>query len=120
MGFCRKVMNMSVLAAFAVAAQWAGAQAPPPIPPGLRGDPVKGEELYRFRGCPTCHGANGKGGRLGADLTRPWPRRDFGWYQSYLTNPRSYVPTSIKPPTIISAKEMEDLVAYLLRLKGLR
>ncbi|MFQ5552176.1 MAG: c-type cytochrome [Thermoplasmata archaeon] len=114
----RRVIGIVVAASLALASQLAWAQVP--VPPGLRGDPVKGEQLYRLRGCPTCHGASGKGGNLGPDLTRPWPRREFGWYRSYLTNPRSYLPNSIKPPTIISAEEMEDLVAYLLRLKGLR
>ncbi len=109
-------------AALALAAQLAGAQAPPlsPFPPGLRGDPVKGEQLYQLRGCPACHGAGGRGGRLGPDLTQPGPRRDFGWYRAYLVDPRSSVPGSIKPPTVVSDQEMEDLVAHLLRLKGLR
>lgn len=116
----RQIIVVSVAVALTVVAQLGVAQAPFPVPPELRGDPIKGEQIYQLRGCPTCHGAGGTGGKLGPDLTRPWPRRDFGWYQSYLANPRSYVPTSIKPPTIISSEEMEDLVAYLLRLKGLR
>ncbi len=116
----RHLMMFSLAVVFAIMVQGAWAQVHPPIPQKLRGDPAKGERLYRFRGCQTCHGANGKGGNLGPDLTRPWPRRDFSWYQTYLANPRSYVSTSIKPPTRISSKEMEDLVAYLLRLKGRR
>lgn len=103
-----------------ISMNWVSAQIHPPIPPELRGDPAKGEELFRFRGCTTCHGVDGKGGRMGPDLTKPWPRRDFAWLQTYLSNPRLYFPASIKPPTMISSREMEDLVAYLLRLKGRR
>ncbi|MFQ5657689.1 MAG: hypothetical protein ACE5G5_09130, partial [Candidatus Methylomirabilales bacterium] len=80
----RNLIVVSATAALAVGTQLAGAQAPFPVPPELRGDPIRGEQIYQLRGCPTCHGASGTGGQLGPDLTRPWPQRDFGWYQSYL------------------------------------
>jgi putative heme-binding domain-containing protein len=42
-----------------------GTAAPVPV----RGDPSKGEALYRKHGCAVCHMVNGDGGRLGPDLS---------------------------------------------------
>ena len=43
----------------------------------LPGDPVRGRRLYQSRGsCPDCHRVDGRGGRLGPDLS------DVGWSRS--------------------------------------
>jgi mono/diheme cytochrome c family protein len=94
----------------------------PPIP-GLppKGDAQRGERLYHSWGCPSCHTLDGKGGKLGPDLARVGETQtDPYWYRRYLTEPRSIIPTSVKPPVRLSDADMDDLVAYLLGLKKFR
>lgn len=83
-----------------------------------RGDPQRGERIYQSWGCPSCHTLDGKGGKMGPDLSRTGEiHTDAYWFRRYLSDPRSIIPTSIKPPVRLSDSEMDDLIAYLLTLK---
>lgn len=94
----------------------------PPIP-GLppKGDPQRGERLYQSWGCPSCHTLDGKGGKIGPDLAGVGEKQtDPYWYRRYLSDPRSIIPTSVKPPVKLSDADMDDLASYLLTLKKFR
>jgi mono/diheme cytochrome c family protein len=96
-----------------------GMPAIPGLPP--KGDAQRGERLYQSWGCPGCHTLDGRGGKLGPDLARVGETQtDPYWYRRYLSEPRSIIPTSVKPPVRLSDADMDDLVAYLLTLKKFR
>ena len=96
-----------------------GMPAIPGAPP--KGDPQRGERIYQSWGCPTCHTLDGKGGKLGPDLARAGESHtDPYWFRRYLSDPRSIIPTSVKPPVKLSDADMDDLTAYLLGLKRFR
>jgi len=95
---------------------------PPLMPPEFpqspfgfnRGDERRGESLYRKNGCPSCHMIDGKGGKLGPDLSRIGETKTLpGWYRQHLAN-------SHKPPFAFPDRDMDDLIAYLQNLKLLR
>lgn len=50
----------------------------------------KGQELFRTRGCISCHTIGG-GRRVGPDLQGITERRDFAWTYHMITNPDSMV-----------------------------
>lgn len=96
---------------------------PSPGVPGIptKGDPQRGERIYQSWGCPTCHTLDGKGGKTGPDLARVGEtHNDPYWFRRYLSDPRTIIPTSVKPPVRLSDAEMDDLIAYLLSLKRFR
>ena len=96
-----------------------GAPGIPGAPP--KGDPQRGERIYQSWGCPTCHTLDGKGGKIGPDLARAGETHtDPYWFRRYLSDPRSIIPTSVKPPVKLSDADMDDLVAYLMTLKKFR
>ena len=93
-----------------------GGPAIPGMPP--RGDPQKGERIYQSWGCVNCHTLDGKGGKMGPDLARVGETHpDPYWFRRYLSDPRSIIPTSVKPPVKLSDTDMDDLVAYLQSLR---
>jgi len=50
----------------------------------------EGEELFRGRGCVSCHTV-GEGRRVGPDLRGVTEKREFGWLYHMVTNPDSMV-----------------------------
>ncbi len=96
-----------------------GVSAIPGMPP--KGDPQRGERIYQSWGCPSCHTLDGKGGKMGPDLARAGETHtDAYWFRRYLSDPRSIIPTSVKPAVKLSDADMDDLTAYLLNLKTFR
>ena len=96
---------------------------PSPGIPGIpqKGDPQRGERIYQSWGCASCHTLDGKGGKMGPDLARAGEiHTDAYWFRRYLSDPRSIIPTSVKPPVKLSDADMDDLTAYLLNLKRFR
>ncbi|MFQ5849884.1 MAG: c-type cytochrome [Candidatus Binatia bacterium] len=86
-----------------------------------RGDSQRGERIYQSWGCESCHTLNGKGGKMGPDLSRVGETHtDPYWFRRYLSDPRSIIPTSVKPPVRLSDPDMDDLTAYLLSLRRFR
>jgi len=71
----------------------------PPTPQSASGDPKAGEEIFFGDGnCSLCHMVNGKGGRLGPDLSRVGSRRSPDFFAKKLRNPDKYLaPTLLDP-----------------------
>ena len=83
------------------------------------GDPVKGMKVYADQKCATCHTATGK---IGPDLSAIGTKRDAAWLAKYLVNPTTLDPKNppkVKmQPTKAKGQDLDDLIAYLLTLKG--
>ncbi len=61
----------------------------------VRGDPGRGERLYRTKGnCGQCHTVRGEGGAIGPDLTDIGARRSPAHLRESLLNPEASVPES--------------------------
>lgn len=60
--------------------------------PNLRGDRLRGKELFEGRGgCANCHWVNGKGGRLGPELSRIGAGRSLDGLRVALIDPNEEV-----------------------------
>jgi mono/diheme cytochrome c family protein len=86
------------------------------------GDPVKGMKVYADQKCSVCHPINGAGGKLAPDLGAIGNKRDAAWLAKYLPNPTTIDPKNPPKlkmkPTTAKGQDMDDLIAYLLSLKG--
>ncbi|MFQ5657872.1 MAG: c-type cytochrome [Candidatus Methylomirabilales bacterium] len=133
----RIALPVIVFAIVVALSSWAAEQrgfAPPllpqdfPQPPfsqspfGItKGDSKRGELIYQQNGCTACHSLDGRGKKMGPDLSRVGElHTDPYWFRRYLSDPRSIIPSSIKPPVRLSQPDMDDLIAYLLSLKKFR
>ncbi len=58
----------------------------------LPGDPGRGKELYRAKGCAVCHITQGQGGNLGPELTEIGARRSAAYLREALTDPAASAP----------------------------
>lgn len=81
------------------------------------GSPANGRKLYATQGCATCHKIGGKGGKIGPDLSREGTRRNAQWLAAFFKNPAARFPKGSMPPVKGSAKDLQDLAAYMLTLK---
>lgn len=92
-----------------------------------KGDPAKGEALYRAGACPTCHTIQGVStGTIGPELTRVGTvaatRKPGVAAEAYLResieNPNAFAPagfsTGLMPQGLATGQNLDDLVAYLL------
>lgn len=57
-----------------------------------------GEKLFQKEGCSQCHSYNGKGGRMGPDLTAISNIRSNEWINNYIQDPQKMNPLSRMPP----------------------
>lgn len=90
--------------------------------PALPG--VEGARLFKAKGCTTCH-TIGQGVKVGPDLQGLFSRREEAWVRRYIADPVTMVQEDpvagqLKaqfkiqmPRMMISAPEMEQLIAYL-------
>ncbi len=79
---------------------------------------LAGREVYNRSGCIACHSINGKGGRIGPDLTHVGSRRpEAEWHMRHFRDPQSLVPGSIMPKIELSEKDLRELTDYMLSLK---
>jgi ubiquinol-cytochrome c reductase cytochrome b subunit len=78
-----------------------------------------GAALFQSLGCTACHTVEGKGGKIGPDLSDEGSRnRVKEWLTEQIRDPKSHNPNSVMP-SFKSLKENEvlSLVEYLLSLK---
>ena len=110
---------MAVLVVSGTVLVWAGEQAKPAQKSGVvKGDPINGKDIFAAQRCALCHTINGSGGVLGPDLTAVGNRRNAAWLYDYLPKPQATKPENKMPPVAVKGQELDDLVAYLLSLKG--
>ena len=109
---------MAVFVVFGVVSVRAGEQAKPAPKAAAKGDPINGKDVFTAQRCVLCHKINGSGGVLGPDLTAVGTRRNAAWLYEYLPNPRATKPENKMPPVAAKGSDLDDLVAYLLSLKG--
>jgi ubiquinol-cytochrome c reductase cytochrome b subunit len=80
----------------------------------------KGARLFQANGCSACHTIDGRGGRVGPDLSNEGNRgRAAQWIEDQIRDPRSHYPSSPMPSfaTRLSSIQIKDLAEYLLSLK---
>ena len=84
------------------------------------GDPVKGKQVFlnSIPKCSACHSVGASGGKFGPDLTAIGKKRDAVWLAKYLPNPQFENPENKMPAVAARGKDLEDLIAYLVSLKG--
>jgi len=109
---------VGVGAALTVVALAAGPEAATNGAPA--GDPVKGKVVYDSHNpkCSLCHKIGAAGGKLGPDLTAVGTKRDAAWLTKYLADPKAADPKNKMPAVKAKGQDLENLVAYLLSLKG--
>ena len=87
-----------------------------------KGDPAKGKEVFVAQKCNVCHKVNGVGGPIGPELGSIGLKRDAAWLAKYLLNPVPLDPKNPPKmkmqPTTAKGKDLDDLIGYLLSLKG--
>jgi nitric oxide reductase subunit C len=114
----REVSRPNLFAAVTSAAMLAllvaGAKAPVRA---AAGKAANGQKLYASQGCAACHMIGGKGGKIGPDLSKEGKKRNGPWLTAFLKNPRSKIAKGAMPPVKASAKDLQDLSAYMLTLK---
>ena len=75
-----------------------------------------GERIGRYSSYPRLVGETG--GRFGPELTTVGERRDAAWLLKYLPKPQASDPKNKMPPVAVKGQDLDDLVAYLVSLKG--
>jgi putative heme-binding domain-containing protein len=65
------------------------------------GDSVKGAQLYQSKGCAGCHAIDGKGGRLGPDLSSIGARRSLAHLRESLVKPEADAPDRFAWVTVV-------------------
>lgn len=84
------------------------------------GNADAGKTLYEKK-CMTCHSIGGHGGpmaKIGGPLDDVGSKQDEAWLLAYITEPKSKMPDSKMPKLKLTETELNDVVAYLLTLKG--
>lgn len=82
-------------------------------------DPVlRGRALFASYDCKKCHTVAGVGGSLGPDLTFVGFRKDPGFLDTWLKDPRAWKADVSMPNFYLKDNVRADLVAYLSSLKG--
>ena len=72
--------------------------------------------LYQSKNCGACHQVNGVGMTVGPPLNGVGRRRTKTWVVRHFANPEALSPGSIMPSYQFSAREIDNLVAYLFTL----
>jgi mono/diheme cytochrome c family protein len=106
-------------------AREAGGEAAPSAVAGavVPGEAEKGAQSFQVK-CLACHIINGVGGPLGPDLSDISARKDESYIRESILNPASVIAEGYPPamPPIfdqqLTIKEFNDIVAYLMTLKG--
>jgi mono/diheme cytochrome c family protein len=106
------------LAAMMVASASIAVGAPTSGSPAAKGRVAAGKMLYAKESCNACHKIDGKGGKMGPDLSKEGTKkRDAPWLVAFLKDPKSKNPNSKMPPAKGSQKDLAGLAAYMQSLK---
>lgn len=82
-----------------------------------KADPAQGQKIYIAQKCNICHVVDGKGGKLGPDLSGIGLTRSAAWLERYLPDPRAFNPKGKMPAQTVKGQDLKDLAAYLATLK---
>ena len=84
----------------------------------VSGDPEKGKEIFKNRGCPICHSIDRVGGAVGPDLTQVAVRRTDERLVNWLKDPSSLLKDTDMPKVPWKeGREIFDLIAYFKTFK---
>lgn len=73
-----------------------------------------GEKLFFRVGCSQCHTYEGRGGRMGPDLSAVANRKSGDWIDSYIQNPRKMNPLSRMPSfSHLSRAKRQAIIKFL-------
>jgi cytochrome c oxidase cbb3-type subunit 3 len=91
------------------------------------GDPRAGQAIYAGKGaCSACHIINGKGGRLGPELTEIGLRRSLQFLQDSILNPSAYIAPEYRSVTVATqdGEKIKGIVLneddYSIQLRDMR
>ena len=94
----------------------------PPAPP--KGDAAAGQAVFSSNGCGSCHtlSAAGSNGAIGPNLDQVLKGKDAAFVRESIVDPNKKIATGFQPNimpknfgTTLSAKQLDDLVAFLLK-----
>jgi ubiquinol-cytochrome c reductase cytochrome b subunit len=95
-----------------------GAKAPIVNAPAVTSPSVlAGRILYDKNGCASCHSIQGRGGKIGPELSHVGGKRDADWLMRHFKDPQALSPGSIMPKVMLEEKELKELTDYMLSLK---
>lgn len=80
-------------------------------------DAKKGEVLFVQKTCSVCHGAGGKGGQVGPDLSQVKLRKNRQELITWLHDPAAVKPEAKMPKLKLTDQEINELVDYLQSLQ---
>ena len=89
-------------------------------PPAANTASVRGQKLFETAGCMSCHTVDGKGGKVGPNLSNEADKgKSREWLTTQIENPRAHDPQTIMPAfNNLSEEQVNDLVDYLMTLSG--
>ncbi len=73
-----------------------------------------GKAFYAKKRCGMCHMIEGKGGKMGPDLSHIASKRDREWLIAFMKNPKKMVPGAKMMPVKGSDADLSALTTYLL------
>jgi mono/diheme cytochrome c family protein len=80
---------------------------------------AKAERLLRERlPCLGCHQLDGRGGRIGPDLTGLGARRDMAFVRSMIADPRRTIPGTVMPKVPMAATTLDLVARFLVQREG--
>ena len=87
--------------------------------PAMAGDAAAGKEAHKTHKCSMCHQIEGAGGKMGGALDDIGSKKDADTLKKYIKDPKSVNDKAkMKAFPDITDKDLDDLVAYLMTLKG--
>ncbi len=77
-----------------------------------------GKALYDAKKCSMCHAIDGKGGKMGPDLSAVGSKQTAEWIAKFLKDPKAVNPKSKMPTPKGTDEEFHAIAGYLASLKG--
>jgi ubiquinol-cytochrome c reductase cytochrome b subunit len=77
---------------------------------------LAGIAYFRQENCVSCHALDGKGPKVGPDLTQASIHKDAAWMIQHFKRPSSMMPGTSMPPIQLSDDQLSALAAFLLKL----